>query len=46
VIWAAVALFGHWAYKKEQAKGGAPPREREMLDSVAADMRAKDGTSA
>ena len=40
-MWAAVALFGHWAYKKEQAKGGAPPREHEMLAEVAADIHAK-----
>ena len=46
VMWAAVALFGHWAYKKEQAQGGAPPREHEMLEGVAAEMRAKNETSA
>jgi uncharacterized protein DUF1353 len=45
VMWAAVALFGHWAYKKEQAQGGAPPREHEMLEGVAAEMRAKNETS-
>jgi hypothetical protein len=41
VMWAAVAIFGHWAYKKEQAKGSAPPLEREMLEDVAAQMRAE-----
>ena len=35
VIWAAVALFGYWAYKKEQQKGTAPPLEHEMLEDVA-----------
>jgi hypothetical protein len=34
VIWAAVAAFGHWAYKKEQRKGTAPPLEHEMLEDV------------
>lgn len=41
LMWAAVALFGHWAYKKEQAKGSAPPLEREMLEDVAAQLRAE-----
>jgi hypothetical protein len=39
LMWAAVALFGHWAYKKEQAKGTAPPLEHEMLEDVAVRMR-------
>ena len=34
IIWAAVALFGFWAYKKEQRKGTAPPLEHEMLVDV------------
>ena len=41
VIWAAVALFGHWAYKREQAKGGAPPLEHQMLEGVAEYLRAE-----
>jgi hypothetical protein len=36
VMWTAVAVFGHWAYKKEQAKGSAPPLEHRMLEDVAA----------
>jgi hypothetical protein len=36
LMWAAVALFGYWAYKKEQAKGAAPRLEHEMLEAVAA----------
>jgi Protein of unknown function (DUF1353) len=39
LMWAAVAMFGHRAYKKEQAKGSAPPLEHEMLEDVAAQMR-------
>jgi hypothetical protein len=40
LMWAAVALFGHWAYKKEQAKGTAPRLEHEMLEDVAMRMHA------
>ncbi len=47
VMWAAVAVFGHRAYKKEQKKGGAPPREHEMLEAVARmDTAARDGPTA
>jgi hypothetical protein len=34
LMWAAVAAFGHRAYKKEQAKGSAPPLEHRMLASI------------
>ena len=34
IIWAAVALFAHRAYKRQQAVGGAPAREHEMLVGV------------
>jgi Protein of unknown function (DUF1353) len=40
-MWAAVALFGHWAYKKEQKKGTAPPLEHDMLEDVVAQVRAE-----
>jgi Protein of unknown function (DUF1353) len=46
VMWAAVAVFGHWAYKKEQKKGTAPPLEHEMLEDVVAQVRAEQGQSA
>jgi Protein of unknown function (DUF1353) len=35
LMWAAVAIFGHWAYKKEQAKATAPLLEHKMLTDVA-----------
>lgn len=35
VMWLAVAVFGHWAYRKQQDKGSAPPLEHEMLEAVA-----------
>src|SRR5688572_8803014 len=41
IIWAAVALFGFWAYKKEQRKGTAPPLEHEMLEDVVKLVEAK-----
>lgn len=34
VMWAAVALFGFRAYKRQQAKGTAPPLEHAMLIEV------------
>jgi len=34
VMWAAVAVFGFRAYKRQQAKGSAPPLEHEMLVDV------------
>jgi Protein of unknown function (DUF1353) len=46
VMWAAVAVFGHWAYKKEQSKGTAPPLEHEMLEDVVAQVRAKQESRA
>jgi Protein of unknown function (DUF1353) len=35
LMWAAVVVFGHWAYKKEKATNGGPPREHDMLVAVA-----------
>jgi hypothetical protein len=35
LMWAAVACFGFFAYKKEQAKGSAPALEHRMLTDVA-----------
>jgi hypothetical protein len=46
VMWAAVAVFGHWAYRKEQSKGTAPPLEHEMLEDVVRQVRAQQGQSA
>jgi hypothetical protein len=34
LMWAAVALFGKGAYKKQQRKDDAPPLEHEMLVDV------------
>jgi hypothetical protein len=34
LMWAAVALFGRGAYKKQQRKDDAPPLEHEMLVDV------------
>jgi hypothetical protein len=34
VMWAAVAVFGHRAYKKEKARNTAPSREHDMLTAV------------
>jgi hypothetical protein len=39
VMWTAVALFGHRAYKREQSKGTAPPLEHEMLEDVERQVR-------
>jgi hypothetical protein len=33
-MWAAVAVFGFWAYKRQQHKGTAPPLEHAMLLDV------------
>ena len=46
LMWAAVALFGHWAYKKEQSKGTAPPLEHEMLEDVVRQVRAEQSVSS
>jgi hypothetical protein len=35
LMWAAVAVFGHWAYKKEGEKCDVPVLEHEMLTGVA-----------
>lgn len=34
LIWAAVALFGFWAYRRQQAVGSSPGLEHEMLVGV------------
>jgi hypothetical protein len=34
VMWAAIAIFGRWAYKRGQALGDVPPLEHEMLVEV------------
>jgi hypothetical protein len=34
LMWAAVAAFGFWAYRRQQAVGSAPPLEHEMLEDV------------
>ena len=34
-MWAAVAVFGFRAYKRQQTKGSAPPLEHAMLEDVA-----------
>lgn len=36
LMWTAVTIFGHWAYKKQQDRGSAPSLERDMLNAVAA----------
>lgn len=36
IMWAAVACFGHWAYRTQQTKGTSPPLEHDMLAAVAA----------
>ena len=41
VIWAAVAVFGHGAYRREQKKGTAPPLEHRMLEGIAAQVQAE-----
>lgn len=41
LMWAAVAIFGHWAYRKEQAKGTGQPLEHKMLEGVEAQLRAE-----
>ncbi len=35
IMWAAVAAFGFGAYKRQQARGSAPPLEHAMLVEVA-----------
>ena len=40
LMWSAVALFGHWAYKRQRDVGGAPPVEHEMLVGVVELMQA------
>lgn len=34
LMWAAVAAFGHFAYRKQQARGTSPPLEHRMLVAV------------
>ncbi|MDP9389640.1 MAG: DUF1353 domain-containing protein [Actinomycetota bacterium] len=41
LMWAAVALFGFPAYKRQQHKGSAPPLEHEMLERIAEALTAK-----
>ena len=41
IMWAAVALFGHWSYKRQQARGSAPPLEHQMLLQVVAMLDAE-----
>lgn len=43
IMWAAVALFGHFAYQRQQRKGSAPAAEHRMLEDVAAMLRAEAG---
>jgi hypothetical protein len=40
LLWGAVALFGHWAYAREQRRGTAPALEHAMLEDVATMLRA------
>ncbi len=36
LMWAAVACFGHWAYRTQQTMGTSPALEHDMLATVAA----------
>jgi hypothetical protein len=43
LMWAAVAVFGRWAYKRQSELRGAPAVERQMFREVAALMGAMAG---
>lgn len=43
IMWLAVAVFGHWAYRRQQAKGSSPPLEHEMLEAVVALTEGREG---
>jgi hypothetical protein len=46
LMWAAVALFGRWAYKRQNAVRGGPPAEHDMLVGVAELLAAMTGEEA